>query len=274
VSSVKAYLELARWPNALIAAFGVLVGARVSMAGPALVYPAVWFAMVAAVALTVAANAWNDAADAELDQRAGSARPIATGAISVRSADRVASFAAAIGTAFAALAVPALGLITLPVVALMRFYSPWIKRFGLAGNATVAVLASLPFVYGGWSRGNAINGLYLTGAAVPLHLAREITKDIDDVHADAGLRRTVPMLIGARRARWLVAGIVVSYVVAMFASFELVREIRYWLLPTIALLAVALNLILSGQAGGSSALKAAMLVAMFTLWYFAIVVSP
>ena len=274
MSSAKAFLELARWPNALIAAFGVVVGARFSMAGPALDFPAVWFAMAAAIALTIAANSWNDAADAEIDRRAGSTRPVATGEISVRAAGRIASAAAVIGAAFATLAAPALGLVTLPVIALMRLYSPWIKRFGLAGNATVAVLASLPFVYGGWSRGNAVDGLYLTGAAVPLHFAREITKDIDDARADAGARRTIPMLIGTRNARWLVAGIVVSYVVAMFAAFDIVREIRYWLLPTIALLAVALNLILTGQSGGSSALKAAMLVAMFTLWYFAVVASP
>jgi len=257
-----------------MAAFGVAVGARLSVPGPALSDPHVWAAMLAAIALTITANAWNDAQDADIDRRAGSTRPVASGAIAVTSAREIALGSAVAGLLFAIIAAPALGLVTVGVVAAMIAYTPWIKRIGLAGNATVAVLASLPFLYGGWSHGNALSGLALSAAAMPLHFAREIAKDIDDVQADAGARRTLPMMIGVPRTRWVVVGILIGTVGVLFAISELVREVRYWLLPTLGVLAVAIDLILQGHRGGSTALKTAMLLAMCTFWSFALLKSP
>src|SRR6516162_4426254 len=86
VSSVKAYLELARWKNALMAAFGVAVGAspRLFMIEPV----AMVAAICSAIALTVTANATNDVADADLDRVAHPARPIPSGRISKDAARR------------------------------------------------------------------------------------------------------------------------------------------------------------------------------------------
>src|SRR5918912_1261079 len=183
VRSASALLAIARWENALIA------GAGWRGWGPP--RPIVQTA-VAALALTTAANAWNDAADVEIDRLAHPRRPLPSGALSVGAARAAALAAALLGTALVALADPPLGALTVIVVALMLSYSPWLKRAGLVGNATVAVLASLPFLYGSWSAGHGTRALPLAAIAAPLHLAREIAKDLDDASADAGRRRTLP----------------------------------------------------------------------------------
>ena len=83
----------------------------------------------------------------------------------------------------------------------MLAYSQIKSRWGVLGNATVAVLGSMPFLYGAWAAGKPEAGIVLVGIAAPLHLAREIAKDIDDIDGDRGRRRTLPIVGGVHLAR-------------------------------------------------------------------------
>ena len=276
MSSVKAYLELARWKNALMAAFGVAVGAspRLFMIEPV----AMVAAICSAIALTVTANATNDVADADLDRVAHPARPIPSGRISKDAARRTALLAAALGIAFSTVAAPALGAISLGVVAIMFLYSPWLKRNGLVGNAIVAVLASLPFLYGAWIIGEPRFGLLLVVLAVPLHFARELAKDIDDATADAGARRTLPIVLGVPATRRAVAGLIGIYAIVPFVFLELISccdifgraglGILIAELSIILMLSIACRRVWTGRPGAPDALKGAMvgfMIAAFLL---------
>ncbi|HEU4565986.1 MAG TPA: UbiA family prenyltransferase, partial [Gemmatimonadaceae bacterium] len=188
--SASAVLQLVRWPNALIAAAGVLLGA---WWGSGHLGWRSGVAALAAIALAAAANAWNDVADVAIDARAHPERPLPSGRLSVAGAARIARTMGAAALPLAALARPALGLLTIPVLALMRLYSPHLKRRGLPGNIVVAVLASLPFLYGAWAEGAPGAGLRLVAIAAPLHFAREIAKDLDDAAGDAGARATLAL---------------------------------------------------------------------------------
>jgi geranylgeranylglycerol-phosphate geranylgeranyltransferase len=271
VSSVKAYLELARWKNALMAAFGVVVGASYRLLGIEPLPLAA--ATCSALALTVTANAWNDVADGELDRVAHADRPIPSGRVSPESARRLALWAAALGIGFALIAAPALGAITIAVVALMFAYSPWLKRRGVVGNATVALLASLPFLYGAWSVGEPLAGLVLVALAIPLHFARELAKDIDDAAADAGVRRTLPIVLGVRTVRRIVVLLILPYAITlvayplyMIASSDIAVEGKVLLvIPLLgigAILAVASWRVGRGLPGAPEAIKGAMFVLM------------
>ena len=250
---------MARWPNALIAAAAVVVSA-------AWVGAARWrapaLAALAAVALTVTANAWNDAADLEIDRIAHPRRPIPAGRLTIRQARALALCAAVAGVALSFLALPALGWISLGAVMVMLSYSPWLKRLGLAGNIVVAILASLPFLYGAAAAGWWREGLALVAVAAPLHLARELTKDLDDAPGDARLRRTLPVTIGAATTRRLAAAALVLFVLAALALAVGRPRLALALIPAIALSAWAGAIVLGGRRGGAQMLKLAMLCAI------------
>ncbi len=251
---------LVRWRNALIACAGVLLGAW--WTGGEVSARAVVLAAAAALALAAFANACNDYYDREIDVIAHPDRPLPRGALTPRFVLWVAAVAAASAVTLATGASPALGLLSVGILVVMLEYSRWIKRRGLAGNLTVAVLASLPFLYGGWAAGHARAALPLVALAVPLHLAREIAKDLEDVDGDRGTRRTLPLTRGAPAAKGvllialaLFAGLLVGFAVA-WPRFGIV------MIPALALCGGAAARALIGRRGGPRLFKSAMLAAM------------
>lgn len=258
MSSADAVLALARWQNALIAAAGVLLGAWWAGWGA---WGPVLAAACAAIAFTAAANAWNDIADRDIDRIAHPTRPLPSGALDVRTARFVAWGAAATGLVLATIARPALGLVSGGVLVVMWGYSPLLKRHGLVGNAAVAILASLPFLYGAWAVGRPRAALILVAVAAPLHFARELAKDIDDAAGDALMRRTVPVVNPTAARIFLFAALALF---ALMLAPLIVGRPRFAavLVPALVLCALAARAVLRGRTGAPALFKLAMLCAM------------
>ena len=264
--AISAALRLLRWANALSAAAGVVVGAWWAGWDDA---SRVVLAALAAIGLTAAANVWNDLADVDIDCVAHPDRPLVTGALSPVTADRLAMLAA-IGAVLAASNVSAtLGVCSVGVLLLMRLYSPWIKREGFAGNIVVSVLASLPFVYGSYAAGHWERGVPLVLIAIPLHLARELAKDLDDRDADRHARRTLPIALGAPFTRVaIVAALVASGIALAFGLVPLVKSpalLMAALTPAMVALALATVRAVRGRPGSPAFFKLAMVCAMGAL---------
>jgi geranylgeranylglycerol-phosphate geranylgeranyltransferase len=147
----------------------------------------------------------------------------------------------------------------------MWAYSTRLKRHGVPGNVAVAVLASLPFLYGATAVGEVGKGALLVAVAAPLHFAREVAKDLDDALADAGTRRTVPVSHGVRTARGMVAGGVATYAVAVALLATAYPLFALLLMPTIFLAAIAVRRLYADRGGTAQLLKAAMVVAIAAL---------
>jgi 1,4-dihydroxy-2-naphthoate octaprenyltransferase len=137
-----------------------------------------------------------------------------------------------------------------------------VKAHGVPGNVIVAVVASLPFLFGAWSAGLPKAGLPLFLVGVPLHFAREIAKDLDDAHGDVAHRLTLPLRVGPGAARLVVVTSVALFVLAL-APFA-IRRPRFAIvaLPAVVLCLIAARRVLSGQRGTARLLKSAMVVAM------------
>ena len=264
--AVSAALRLMRWANALIAAAGVLVGAWWAGWGDT---SAIALASIAAIALTAAANSWNDLADIDIDRVAHPERPLPSGALSRAAAERFGMVAATVAVASASAVSAPLGVVTVGVLLLMRLYSPWLKRAGLAGNLVVSVLASLPFLYGSYAAGRWQSGIPLVLLAIPLHLARELAKDLDDREADRGSRRTIPVTAGVRSARAaIVAALIAGALAFGFGVAPQVKSLTLMfaaLVPAIAAFALATGLALRGRPGSPAYFKLAMACAMAAL---------
>ena len=221
--------------------------------------------VLAAFALTAVANATNDIADVAIDRVAHPERPLASGAISPSSAVRFAVGCSLLAVGLTAIVAWWLALLTLGVLAIMWMYSARFKRYGVPGNVAVALLGSLPFLYGAAAVDRVAKGTLLVAVAVPLHFAREVAKDLDDASADATTRRTLPVAQGAGAARLAVLAGVAAYAIAVVLLATAYPLFALLLVPTIFLAALAVRR-LYGQRGGTVALlKAAMVLAIAAL---------
>lgn len=262
--SADALLALARWPNAALAALGVAFGAwwvgGWAAGGGAVTR--VTLAALGAVALTAAANAWNDLADIDIDRLAHPERPLPAGHITPRTVRRFATAAAIAGVALTSASAPALGALSVLVLALMYAYSPWLKRTGLPGNIVVAVVASLPFLYGAWAVGRPRAALVLVLLAAPLHLAREVAKDLEDAPADAASRYTLPVSAGTGVALAVLAVASLAFLLLLVPFATARPRFAAAALPAAGLVVYAAATAMRGHRGSPRVFKLAMLCAM------------
>ena len=254
---------LVRGPNATIAASGVLVGAW--WAGGRVGSPSVLLTALSAFFLACFANAFNDAHDVAIDRIAHPSRPLPTGALTIADARMVYLTSAVLALGAAALALRMLAVASVGVLSLMWAYTLFLKRAGFAGNLVVAVLASLPFLYGATAAGGWRPGLDLVLAAAPLHLARELAKDLDDVRGDVGHRRTVPVSGGRRTTLALIGTAAALHVWAVLQLARVAERLPTLMIPAVVLLALGVHRAALARTGAPLLMKAAMLAAMVAL---------
>ena len=261
--SLSAILSLIRWENALLAALGVLLGAWWAL-GSVLAAPTL-VAAVVAVALTAVANAENDIQDQSIDRVAHPDRPLPSGALRPVHARAVVVVAAILALLLSALLDVRLAGLSAVIIAVMLVYSRALKVRGFPGNLVVALLASLPFLYGAWSAGRPLAAMPLVAVAVPLHLAREIAKDLEDASADAGTRRTLPVAHGVHAARLVLLGALVLFALALLPLMRARPPLVVFILPAVVLTGLATRRAWRGRRGGPLMFKAAMACAMASL---------
>jgi geranylgeranylglycerol-phosphate geranylgeranyltransferase len=256
--------RLLRLHNGAIAALGVVAGAW--WAGARRLDGSVAAVAVAAVALAGFANAVNDRCDIAIDRVAHPDRPLPSGALSPAWATGAALACGAVALALIATVSAALALVTVGVLAAMTGYSTHLKRRGLAGNVAVAIIASLPFAYGAWVAGAPGAGLPLLAVAVPLHLAREVAKDVDDAAGDAAARATLPLTHGAAAARWTsgLAAAIFCVAVGVLAGGSVRLTLAF--LPAFACAVLAIRRLSAARQGAPRFYKAAMVCAMLALF--------
>ncbi len=273
-NGVQPWLALVRWPNVLLAAASVVAGAAWAL-GRLPPVTSTALAAVAIGALTAFANAWNDYDDRAIDAVAHPHRPLPSGALRPSDALAVAVGAGCVAWVLSGLARPELGAVTSLVIVAVLCYSRLKARNGFAANAVVALVASLPFVYGAWAVGEPARGALLALAAAPLHLAREVAKDLDDAPADAPFRRTVPIAAGARVARWIIAWGTLAALPPLAVLTALRREVLLWAaVPSMLLCAYACGLAVAGRRGSARWYKWGMASAVAALLTVTLLASP
>ena len=264
-------LRLVRINNLLLAAAGVLAGGWIALG--ALQTPNVLaLAAVAAVGFGMAGNVLNDIWDRAADRvnRPGGERPLAAGRVTRGTADLCVAGGAVVGLGAAALVNGTAVLVGLAAFAVLVLYSPVLKRRGLPGNLAVALVAGLPLMYGAIAVGHVVAGIVPWILAAWIHLVREIVKDIDDQAGDRTLgRRTLPLVLGARRASLVAAGLAAAFVpLSLALPAEAHYHGAYFLIALFAqlvVLAVASRLFTGRTQGNSRLLKGAMLVGIVAL---------
>jgi geranylgeranylglycerol-phosphate geranylgeranyltransferase len=212
-------LAIVRPRNLVLAAAGVAVGGFFALGSVAFPAGLLW-AMASALGLGAAGNVANDLADVEADRINRPLRPLVTGAVSPGGALLLGGVAGGLGLWAAWWVSPALFGLGLAALAVMLVYSPLLKSRGLLGNLAVAVVASMPLVYGAAAVGDWRPGLIPAVLAAFLHLAREVVKDLEDVRGDAEIgRRTVPLAWGMEAGFVTAAAVLVTFVPVSLAPW-------------------------------------------------------
>ncbi len=198
---VVAYLGLIRYRNCAMSSVAAFLGAFV-VTGRSIIHhlPSVGVAMVVVFAFTGAGNALNDYLDADIDRTAHPDRPLPSGRIERVSARNISALLFAVAVI---LSVP-IGTYSIAIVllslALMLSYEFRLKKSGVSGNITIAWLTASLFLYGAAAVGSIIPIWAFFATSFLATAGREIIKDVQDVEADRGIRRTLPMQLGNGKA--------------------------------------------------------------------------
>jgi 4-hydroxybenzoate polyprenyltransferase len=217
-SRAAVYWELAR-PFTLIApALGMFTGSVIALGAFPPVPLSPWIAtkialgtLMAAV-LNGASNTLNQVTDLEADRINKPGRPVPSGRVEAAEAIRLAGWLYVAAFVLASVVGPQCTLLagTAAVLTVMYSAPPFrLKAIPYLANAVIALPRGVLLKVAGWScvrdfgrtepwAIGAIFGLFLLGATT--------TKDFADIRGDraAGFR-TLPVLLGPRRAAWLTA---------------------------------------------------------------------
>jgi geranylgeranylglycerol-phosphate geranylgeranyltransferase len=197
-------LKLIRVVNCLLAAFGVVVGARMAWTFPVYYGPAL--TAMAAFLVCAAGNALNDLSDIEIDRINHPGRVLVAGELTTRYALILSIVLNVLAVVLAVAVNLEVTAIVVFAAALLVLYNLWLKRLPLIGNLAVALLAALTFMAGGFAV-DSILALTLPGPLIPavfallFHFVREIVKDVQDMEGDrrAGYR-SLPLVIGQSKS--------------------------------------------------------------------------
>lgn len=196
LQAAKAYWQLLRPLNCLMAAVAAIVGFAVSSGGlhwdPRL--PALF---AAAFLICGAGQAINDYYDRRIDARKKADKPIPSGRIGAMNAFAysVALFAAGNLLCWRLLGPSSLAL-SLAYTILLFAYASMLNRAKYVGNIVVASATGATYLFGATLTGDFALAAVLACCALLANYGREVAKDLEDIGADRGAKTTLPMVAG------------------------------------------------------------------------------
>lgn len=217
---IKAYIRLMRPLNCLIAGVSVFIGGVITGSVESVLN--LTLAVVSAMLICAGGNSINDYFDIEIDKINKPDRPLPSGIISPANALIFSLFLFIIGFIVSFFINVTCIIIAGITSVLLYLYSSTLKRTILFGNAAVAFISGLTFVYGGVAVGNISKAFIVGIFALLYHFAREIVKDIEDKKGDSSVgSRSFPILYGDKAALLLTSIILILLIVITIIPYFL-----------------------------------------------------
>jgi len=208
-------LRLIRPANVLMSCVGTSIGLLIAIEGhwSWLLHPNALKAVLIVALYTAAGNVLNDFTDREIDRIAHPERPIPSGNVEARTALCTAVVLFVVGQTLALTVNAAIFLIAFLNLGIMVLYETYTKNRGIVGNLSIAWLTASLFLFGAAAVGRTERiGVFLLLSFFAT-TGREIIKDIQDMEGDRGIRCTVPLTAGRKKAL-LIASIFLLLTVA------------------------------------------------------------
>jgi geranylgeranylglycerol-phosphate geranylgeranyltransferase len=223
----KAYLELGRIQNAIMAGIAILIGYFLSGGNSALI---VLMTIASGMMVCSGGQAINDYFDSEIDSKKEKTRPIPLGKITKQKAlyFSIILFLLGILLAFAINSITA--LIALVFAVLLIAYPLFMNKVKYLGNYLVAAGTGITFIYGAAATGTMPNIIgFLSATAFLANLAREITKDIQDIEKDKGAKRTLPIIAGKNISKIFVFFYYLLSIIGAISAYIILQLNNYFL---------------------------------------------
>ena len=212
------YFRLTRPYNSLSGCVVVILSAFVSGATSWL---PVIMAAITVLLINSSTNSWNDYIDIEIDRINKPGRPIPAGLISPRNA-LIFAITGSLLSLVTALFVNQIGFIIALISNIILYLYSWkLKCTVLLGNATVAFIVALCFIFGGVAAGNIQPILILALSAFFAMIGREILLTMVDYKGDMKQNcNTISTVWGKKAAGiFVVLFLSVSAVLMIFTYF-------------------------------------------------------
>jgi len=220
MKSWAAIFSLYRWPNCLLSMSVVICAGFLLPDLPGL--ESMIFAAFCVAFITAWGNGINDIKDIESDKINHPKRPLPSGRLTVRKAWAASVFALIAGTLLAALINLNCLIIAVLAALMLLAYSLGLKSIPLLSNVWIALISALTFVFAGLvSAQFHLFTLNLVNAgavfAFWFHLARELTKDLQDLKGDrqSGVK-TVAAVLPGKMAKSLITACFATVIATAF----------------------------------------------------------
>lgn len=227
-------------PNLILTFISVLIGGWIGIGVDC--HLRLILAGLAAAIAAAFGNVYNDIVDLPIDRKNNPTRPLPSGGISLTAAKTFAviSFALSIIIAIP-LGLKALAIVVIALSALY-IYSRWLKLTPWS-NITVAVIASLSFLFGGVVEHN-IFCLTILPLSITYHFSREMIKDIIDIEGDRMFgSRSIPIILGEDRARLVSVIMIIIFTILLPLPYLFGAVSEYYLY--ISSIIIIINIMIS-----------------------------
>ncbi|HIH33531.1 MAG: UbiA family prenyltransferase [Candidatus Diapherotrites archaeon] len=268
------YLRIIRPLNCIVAGVAALIGYWISALWILLDLNAL-LVFLAVFLVCAGGQAVNDYFDLEIDRRKKAKKALALGKANAGIVFSLALLLFAAGILVSYFLGFFAFLIAVIMSLLLFSYSAFFQKAKFFGNWIVALGTAMTLVFGASVIGNFEVVFWLFWPMLFANLSREIIKDFEDLNADKGLKNTLPMVLGVKRAKLLVGIFYIIAIVLAFwiFSFGIVQSLAYLLLlfpTTLVFLLSAKALGWNSFAKAQAFSKLGMLLAL--LAFFAILV--
>lgn len=202
----KALIELMRINNCVMASVAVLIAAIIaSTTQNFFLQPlignsaATILAMVSAFVICGGGQAINDYFDAKIDSKINKNKPIPSKRITKTQTLLFSITLYFIGIILASLINEFSFSIAIWIVVLLTIYSGLMTKIKYLGNIVVAFSTAMTFIFGAAAINNITPIILLFAiTAFFANIAREITKDYEDMKKDKGTKQTLPIVFGKK----------------------------------------------------------------------------
>lgn len=225
---IPAFIELMRLGNCTMALIAILIGFALSNGSN---YPMAALAAASGFFICAAGQAINDYFDIKIDAKLSKKKPIPSGRITKKEALWFSIDLFILGNLLAYSINPLSSFIALVFTMLLVIYPLFMNKIKYLGNFVVAAGTAITFVFGSTATGGASSlVIALSLSAFFANIAREITKDIQDIKKDKNAKRTLPMIIGARNAKLFVIAYYLLAIIAGISTYAMFLLNAYFLI--------------------------------------------
>ncbi len=222
-NKLTTYLNILRPVNFLITFSTAVVAVFICSVDNFLITVAL-FAGLSSGFTASAGNIINDIFDIEIDKVNRPDRPIPSGKILYKEALVIFFIFLLLSFIFSwFINLPAFTIVVATTF-LLFLYSKYLKRIPLVGNAVVAFLTGLVFIYGGVAVENPVTAVIPALFAFLINFTREIVKDMQDVEGDKKVGiNTFPIKFGNKKSKHLI--LVVTLFLILYTIYPFITQL-------------------------------------------------